>query len=199
MLRSSRNFTYLHGDTAVGSKLAAYVAGILEELNLDGEHFEETPERVARMLTDFRQGSEENLGDLLRTFEETNDNILIVQTQIPFYGLCAHHLLPFFGTAAVGYIPRKRVVGLSKLTRLVQAAGTISPSTQEHITNLVADTLFRTLECIGAGAITTAVHGCMAVRGVHAPTTSTKVSALRGQLLLNPTARDEFLHMVGEL
>lgn len=183
----------------MASSIANAIGAVLEDLGLDGEHFEETPERVAQMLMQFRQGTEEGLADILKTFEETGDNVLVVQTKVPFKGLCAHHLLPFFGTAAVGYIPRKRVVGLSKLTRLVQQAGVIAPSTQEHITNLVADTLFQTLECIGAAVVTSALHGCMAVRGVNAPTTYTKVAALRGQLLLNPTARAEFYQLVGDL
>lgn len=183
-------------------ELAGVVTRLLLALNFDpnSEHFRDTPWRVAKMLQGFRQGSEEELGEILKQgFEETNDNILIVQTEIPFKGLCAHHLLPFFGTAAVGYIPRKRVVGLSKLTRLVQAAGSVAPSTQEHVTNLIADTLFQTMEPLAAGVVTSALHGCMAVRGVNAPNTRTKVSALRGQFLLNPVARAEFTDMVKEV
>ena len=169
---------------------------LLKELGLDteSEHFHETPRRVAEMLKSFRQSTEEELGEILKKgFEETDDNIMVVQTDIPFKGLCAHHLLPFFGTATVGYIPRKRVVGLSKLTRLVQAAGCIAPSTQEHVTNLITDTLFGTMEPVAAGCVTRALHGCMAVRGVNAPSTWTTVSALKGQFLLNPLAREEFM------
>lgn len=181
--------------------VASNVYSLLEALGLDtdSEHFKDTPTRVAKMFVGFRQGTEKELGEILRAgFEETNDNIMVVQTNIPFKGLCAHHLLPFFGTASVGYIPRKRVVGLSKLTRLVQAVGTIAPTTQEHIVNLVVDTLHRTLEPVAAGVVTAALHGCMAVRGVNAPTTRTKVSALRGQFLLNPEARKEFLELAME-
>lgn len=173
--------------------VADAVQVILNELGLEGEHFEETPRRVAAMLRSFRKGSEDDLHLLLKTFTESADNILVVQTRIPFKGLCAHHLLPFFGVAMVGYIPRGRVVGLSKLTRLVQAAGAIQPSTQEHITNLVARTLDEELHPTATGCITRAVHGCMAVRGVHAPDTWTTASALRGQFLLNPAARQEFM------
>jgi GTP cyclohydrolase I len=175
--------------------LEVLVGAILMHLGLSGEHFDETPRRVAAFLQSFRQ--EHDLAAILKTgFAETKDNILVVQKDIPFKGLCAHHLVPFWGTAAVGYIPRKRIVGLSKLSRLVLAAGELSPSTQEDITNLVVDTLFDTLEPLGAGIVTTAAHGCMAVRGVHAPGTTTRVSALRGQLLLNPQARSEFLEMI---
>jgi GTP cyclohydrolase I len=186
-----RDITFISGPESVEEA----VRYVLKKHGLEGEHFEKTPERFARMFAGFNQPVD--LEAILSTgFEETNDNIMVVQTNIPFRGLCAHHLLPFFGTAAVGYIPRGRVVGLSKLTRLVQAAGTLAPSTQEHITNVVADTLFRTMECIGVGVVTSALHGCMAVRGVNAPRTETRVSALRGQMLLNPTARGEFMEMI---
>lgn len=187
-------------EVEIDEALENHVFHILELLELDpnSEHFKETPRRVRELLQAFRVGSEGTLGEILKAgFEETQDNILVVQTQIPFKGICAHHLVPFFGTATVGYIPRKRVVGLSKLTRLVQAAGTIAPTTQEHITNLVADTLFHTAEPLAAGCVTKALHGCMAVRGVNAPTTWTTVSALRGQFLLNPLARQEFLDAAG--
>jgi GTP cyclohydrolase I len=177
------------------------VSGLLEGLGLDvlDQHFTDTPARVRKMLQSFVAYKEEDLGSILRAgFSESQDNILVVQTDIPFAGLCAHHLLPFWGTASVGYIPRKRVVGLSKLARLVHAAGRVTPSTQEHITNLIADTLHNTLEPIGVGVVTNAAHGCMAVRGVNAPQTITHVNALRGQMLLNPQARQEFMQAVRE-
>lgn len=182
-------------------RIAVYVAGTLQELGLDieSEHFVSTPLRVSKMMLSFTEYTEDDLAAIVATgFEETKDDIMVVQTKIPFVGMCAHHLLPFTGTAAVGYIPRKRVVGLSKLTRLVRAAGRVSPSTQEHITNLIADTLHRTLEPVAAGAITIATHGCMSSRGVLAHETLTKVSALRGQFLLNQDARKEFLQMALE-
>jgi GTP cyclohydrolase I len=180
----------------VNEAIQVDIASILHHLGLEGEHFAETPRRVATLLREFTTGVDPATV-LNADFEETQDNILVVQTSIPFKGLCAHHLLPFWGYAAVGYIPRKRVVGLSKLSRLVSASGTQFPSTQEHITNLIVDTLNDALEPIGAGVLTSAAHACMAVRGVNAPTAITKVSALRGQLLLNSTARAEFMALVG--
>jgi len=180
----------------VESDLEVYIRKILEGLELEGEDFVETPRRVAALLRAFNQRNKAELPGLLKTFSETAESVLIVQTHIPFKGLCAHHLVPFFGTASVGYIPRGRKVGLSKLTRLVLSAGEVEPSTQEAVTNLVVDTLYDTLEPIGAGVVTRALHGCMAVRGVHAPDTWTTVSALRGQFLLNPTVRQEFMEFV---
>jgi GTP cyclohydrolase I len=110
--------------------------------------------------------------------------------------MCSHHLVPAVGWAAIGYLPHKRVVGLSKLTRLVQAAGTRKPSTQEEITNTIADTLHQTLECLGTIVITKAEHGCMSVRGVNAPGVYTSVSAVRGLFLTNPSAKQEFFDIL---
>jgi GTP cyclohydrolase I len=184
---------------ALEKNIGAALINLLDVDILESEHFRETPARWAKMMQSFVQFREEDLAAILKAgFEETQDNILVVQTSIPFSGMCAHHLLPFWGTASVGYIPRKRVVGLSKLARLVVAAGRVSPTTQEHITNLIADTLFGTLEPIGVGVISRAAHGCMAVRGVNAPQTTTTVNALRGQILLNPTARQEFMQAAQE-
>jgi GTP cyclohydrolase I len=180
-------------DHPVPDKVQAYVELILDELSLHGEDFDETPRRVSEFLRSFRQGDPRTLAELLKTFTETSENVLVVQGNIPFSGLCAHHLVPFMGSAVVGYIPRKRKVGLSKLARLVQAAARIAPSTQEDITNLVADTIHSELEPIGCGVITKATHGCMSVRGVMAPDTWTQVNALRGQFLLNPAAKAEFM------
>lgn len=202
-----RNYIISSGGTGQVSELfkqagmderptADYIWAILVKLGLDptSEHFADTPARVTKMLQSFCQFSEAGLAEVLKAgFSETKDNILVVQSRIPFVGLCAHHLLPFIGRATIGYLPRKRVVGLSKLTRLVYAAGRVQPSTQEHITNLIADTLADTLEPIGVGVITTATHGCMGARGVNAPDTVTQVNALRGQMLLNPQARLEFM------
>jgi GTP cyclohydrolase IA len=181
-------------DQLVNQALESDIKSILKTLQLDGEDFDETPRRVAAFLRSFRTGDTDALASVLKTFTETNENVLVVQGDIPFSGLCAHHLVPFSGTAVVGYIPRKRKVGLSKLARLVQLAARVAPSTQEDITNLVANTLHTELEPIAAGVITKAHHGCMSVRGVMAPNTWTQVNALRGQFLLNPAAREEFMN-----
>jgi GTP cyclohydrolase I len=166
-------------------------------LDADSEHFSQTPARVAKMLRLYRQPID--LKDLVaRSFEEADANELIVQTNIPFMGFCAHHIVPFFGRAAIGYLPNKRIVGISKLTRLVYAAGHIAPSTQEAITNSVADALSKSIELDvrGVAVVSTSLHGCMAVRGVEAPSTETTVSAMRGMFLHAPALRSEFMSIV---
>lgn len=176
---------------------------IITELGLDpdDQHFAKTPTRVAKVLRAYVQpvdldvvlsdGFADDPGDE----EERHEKNLVVQTNIPFMGLCAHHLLPFFGTAAVGYLPRDRVVGLSKLTRLVYAAGHVAPTTQEHITNLIADTLMGStaINPKGVAVLTSALHGCMAVRGVEAPATRTITSAIRGDFKDFPALEDKFM------
>ena len=173
-------------------------------LDPENQHFKRTPERFAKVLAAYTQ-SDLDLNDILSNGfedddppeEDSHEKILVVQTNIAFFGLCAHHLLPFFGTAAVGYLPGDRVVGLSKLARLVYAAGHLAPTTQEHITNLVADTLYRSesLRPKGVAVLTSALHGCMASRGVEAPATRTVVSAVRGDFLEVPALEAKFMDL----
>lgn len=180
------------------SALALDIEMLMGRLDLDisEEHFKETPRRVAAMLLYFTQDIP--LEAVLKDgFEDSGHGAMIVQTQIPFKGLCAHHLLPFFGTAAVGYIPNGRIVGLSKLTRLVAAAGLRAPSTQEAISEAIADTLMSGLKPKGVAVLSRAQHGCMAVRGVNAPGTLTTVSVLRGDFHDVDATRQEFLSLVG--
>jgi len=184
--------------------IAHHLRAILVDLGLDPttQHFSRTPERVAEVLRSYVNLDTDLNHVLAAGFEEEdvdhNEKVLVTQTNIPFMGLCAHHLLPFFGSAAVGYLPRERVVGLSKLTRLVYAAGHVAPSTQEHITNLIADTLFKSslIKPAGVAVVTSALHGCMAVRGVEAPATKTLVSAIRGTFRDAPALRAEFMTLV---
>jgi GTP cyclohydrolase I len=170
-------------------------------LDPDNQHFARTPQRVAKLLQAYVQPVDlaEVLSDGFEDDDEgeQTDKVLVVQTNIPFMGLCAHHLLPFFGAAAVGYLPRERVVGLSKLTRLVYAAGHLAPTTQEHITNIVADALFASKEIKprGVAVLTSALHGCMAVRGVEAPATRTITSAIRGDFKDIPALEAKFMDL----
>lgn len=192
-------------EVAQRKKLAALLGEVLDVLQLDAknQHFARTPERFAKVLQAYVQPVD--LGEILAVgFEdddleegvgEQNERTLVVQTNIPFMGLCAHHLLPFFGSAAVGYLPRERVVGLSKLTRLVYAAGHLAPTTQEHITNSVADALYGSpsVQPKGVAVLTSALHGCMAVRGVEAPATRTVTSAIRGAFSTVPALENKFM------
>lgn len=160
------------------------------------EALKETPSRVARFLGEFCVPA--TLADILKDgfTNITHEGGLIVQHNIPFKGLCQHHLLPFFGEAHVGYIPGKKVAGLSKLARVVRAAGTIKPSTQEEVTDSIANALQQALDPKGVMVVTTAVHTCMAVRGVNVPDTRTTMSSIRGNFVHVPAARAEFLSLL---
>lgn len=179
-----------------------HIRQVLEYLGIDPEsqHFARTPARFLSVLRDYTQAID--LSALLKDGFEDDDpapeastKTQVVQTGIPFMGVCAHHLLPFFGSAAVGYLPDQRVVGLSKLARLVYAAGHLSPTTQEHISSLVADTLFNpegTIKPKGVAVITSALHGCMAIRGTETPQTATLVTVIRGAYEDSPALEDKF-------
>jgi len=170
------------------------------------QHFLKTPERFTKVLYSYFQTIDldavlsDGFADDDPSDGEANEKTLVVQTAIPFMGLCAHHLLPFFGAAAIGYLPADRVVGLSKLTRLVYAAGHLSPTTQEHITNLVADTLYgsEAIKPKGVAVLASALHGCMAVRGVESPSTRTITSAVRGDFLEVPALEAKFMTLAME-
>ena len=176
---------------------------VIEQLGLDpdNQHFAKTPERVAKVLRayvhpiDLNEVLSDGFAD--DEVEEETEKTLVVQTGIVFRGLCAHHMLPFSGTAAVGYLPRERVVGLSKLTRLVYAAGHIKPTTQENITNIVADALWRSeaIKPRGVAVLASARHGCMEARGVEALNTKTITSAIRGAFLDAPALEAKFMDL----
>lgn len=172
---------------------------LIKQLGLDpeSEGLKDTPRRVAGYLREFTQPF-----DPEATLKEGFDNpagatgAMVVQTNIPFRGCCEHHLLPFHGTACIGYIPKARIVGLSKLTRLVQGVGTRRPSTQEEISNTIVDSIDHILLPVGVIVLTEAVHTCMTVRGVNAPNVITKVSAIRGVYRDVPSARSEFFDLI---
>lgn len=158
-------------------------------LDPDNQHFARTPERFLRYLLSY-VNPDTDLDKIMAGGFEDEDvaeqadykKSFVIQTDIPFLGMCAHHLLPFFGKAAVAYVPDQRVVGLSKLTRLVYAVGHIEPTTQERITNRVADAIYKNAAIApkGVAVLASALHGCMSARGVESPATRTTTSAIRG-------------------
>jgi GTP cyclohydrolase IA len=167
------------------------VAELLSALGypVEGEHRAKTPQRVASALAEMLTPS----AFLPTTFpnDEGYDE-LVVARQVPFRSLCEHHLLPFFGTAHIGYLPGPRILGLSKLARVVEhfAAGL---QVQERLTQQVADWLHGNLDARGVGVVVEAEHLCMNLRGVRARGSSTVTSALRGELRTDARTRDEFL------
>jgi GTP cyclohydrolase I len=171
----------------------AAVADLLRALGLDLGHegLAETPARMARMFAELLTP------EPFRPTTFPNDagyDELVVVRDIPFTSLCEHHFLPFRGVAHVGYLPGERIMGLSKLARLVEAFSR-RPQVQERLTMQVADWLRDHLAPRGAGVVVDAEHLCMSVRGVRASGTRTVTSALYGQLRDDAAARQEFLQL----
>ncbi len=158
--------------------------------NVDG-----TSTRFVRYLEEFINPKTNLEAELGTSFPNEGIDAMVVQSGIPFRAVCAHHLLPFFGTAAVGYIPTDRVVGLSKLARLVRAAGTKKPSMQETITSEIANAMEKVLKPRGCMVVIDAEHTCMAIRGIVAPGVTTSTSAVRGVFRDAVHTRTEFFEL----
>lgn len=165
---------------------------------------EKTPQRVYKALSELYGGYQVDIGELLTqaTFGGEDDPILgshsqlVLVRNIPFYSNCEHHMVPFFGTADVGYIPNGRVVGLSKLPRLVDALAR-RLQVQERLTDDITHYLDQHLEPKGAMAVIRAEHLCMCSRGIKKPGSFTITSSITGVFRTNPSAKEEFLHLIG--
>jgi GTP cyclohydrolase I len=149
-----------------------------------------TPARVATFLAGYATPATDP--PTVTTFDSEGMDEMVLVGGIPFYALCEHHLIPFFGTATVGYIPNGRLVGLSKIPRLVAAAA-VGLNTQERVTQTIAEALATALHPKGVGVVLHARHLCMEMRGVRVAGALTTTSTLRGVFLDDGRARREFL------
>ena len=157
----------------------------------------ETPDRVIRAYKEFFAGYEEDPEQVLtKTFEEVEgyDDAVIVRN-IRVESHCEHHMVPILGVAHVGYIPNKRVVGISKLARIVDIYGK-RLQTQETMTAQIADTIQRVLEPKGVAVVIDAGHQCMSTRGIHKTESSTITSRMLGSFRDNIETRSEFMHLI---
>jgi GTP cyclohydrolase I len=162
-------------------------------VELDSESLRATPGRMARAYAEFFTPRPFNL----TTFpnDEGYDELVLAR-DIPFRSVCEHHLLPFTGVAHVGYLPGQRILGLSKLARIVEHFAA-RPQVQERLTKQVADWLYANLLPRGAGVVIEAEHTCMTLRGVQAAGSRTVTSTLLGTLREDPRSRGEFLALTG--
>jgi GTP cyclohydrolase I len=163
----------------------------------DREGLRETPARVARSYEEIYAGLHMDPDEVLKTtFDEHHDELVLVK-DIALYSTCEHHLVPWHGTAAVGYIPGAsgRITGLSKLARVVDGYAK-RPQVQERLTSQVADAVMRRLEPIGVIVVVQAEHLCMAMRGVRKPGTTTMTSAVRGIFKDDSRTRAEALSLI---
>lgn len=163
--------------------------------DVDREGLRETPARVARMYAEVFAGLYSDPSVHLKTqFDEGHDEMVILR-DIPFYSMCEHHLVPFHGVAHVGYVPDGKVVGLSKLARLVDGYAK-RPQLQERLTCQIADALMSTLSPDGVAVVVECEHLCMTMRGVRKPGSRMVTSAVRGLFKQSAVTRSEFLELV---
>lgn len=165
--------------------------------NPDREGLKDTPKRIARMYEEIFSGLHEDPKKHLEIFfqEEQHEELVLVK-DIPFYSMCEHHLVPFFGKAHVGYLPKGgRLTGLSKIARVVETVAK-RPQLQERLTATIADTLIETLNPYGVIVVVEAEHMCMTMRGVKKSGSKTITSAVRGLFNDDAKARAEALSLI---
>lgn len=179
-------------------RIEAAVREILEAVGEDPDRsgLRDTPNRVARMYAEVFKGMAQDPADVLDvTFPEDHREMVILR-DIPFASFCEHHLMPFSGMAHVGYIPNGRIIGLSKLARLVEIFAR-RPQVQERMTSEIADSLMEALEPDGVAVVVEASHTCMTIRGIQKPGATMVTSAVRGGFRRRPETRAEFFAAIG--
>lgn len=162
----------------------------------DREGLVETPKRVANMYEEIFAGLTEDPKQHIKLFNEHSNDEMVIVKDIPFYSMCEHHLLPFFGKAHIGYIPSdNKIIGLSKLARIVDNFAK-KPQVQERLTSDIADFLNDNLQPKGVAVIMEAEHMCMTMRGARAAGAKTQTSALRGIMRSDAKTRAEVLSLL---
>jgi GTP cyclohydrolase I len=177
--------------------IAHHVRGLLEALGLDLEdpNIVDTDQRVARMYAEMFRGLKAGSQPEVTTFpNEEGYSAMVMEKDIPFYSMCAHHLIPFYGHAHLAYIPGERIVGLSKLARILEFYAK-RPQLQERLTEQVVNCLSRELRPQGAMVVIEARHLCVEMRGVKKPGAVTVTSAIRG-IFHKKEVREEFLDLL---
>ncbi len=178
-------------------RLAGHVRGLLEDLGLDlaDPNLQGTDLRVAKMYLEMFHGLLEGSEPNVTTFpNEEGYSGMVIEKEIPFYSMCAHHLVPFYGHAHIGYIPRDRIIGLSKMARIVEFYAK-RPQLQERLTEQVVGFLQDQLNPLGAMVVVEARHLCVEMRGVKKPGAVTVTSAIRGTFY-RKEVREEFLDLL---
>ncbi len=173
------------------------VRQILEAIgeDTDREGLRGTPGRVAHMYAELFSGLFEDPGEHLNVgFTERYDEMVVLR-DIQFHSMCEHHLLPFMGRAHVAYLPKGKVIGVSKLARVVESCAR-RPQLQERLTNQIADLIMDKLDAKGVGVILAATHTCMTVRGVRKPGAVMVTSAMRGLFKSNLATRTEAINLL---
>jgi GTP cyclohydrolase IA len=164
-----------------------------EDLNRDG--LKDTPARVARMYGELLAGMHDDPNThISRVFNENYDEIVLLR-DIPFYSMCEHHLMPFIGSAHVAYLPSGKILGVSKLARIVDCFAR-RLQTQERLTYQIADCLMSNLKPMGVAVVLEAAHSCMTIRGIKKPGSVMVTSAVRGLFRKDPRSRNEIMSLI---
>jgi GTP cyclohydrolase I len=175
------------------------VTGIIRAIGEDPsrEGLKDTPQRVAEMYAELFMGLNKDPKEDLEVGFELGHREMVVLKDIPFYSMCEHHLLPFFGVAHVGYIPNDegRIVGISKLARVVETIAR-RPQVQERMTTDIADAIAEGIKAVGVAVVVQAEHLCMVMRGIKKPGSNVITSAIRGSFHSNPASRAEFFSLI---
>ena len=164
----------------------------------DREGLLDTPDRAAKAMEFLTQGYRQKLEDIINNAVFTvDDNHMIIVRDIELYSLCEHHMLPFFGKCHIGYIPEGKVLGVSKLARIVDLFAR-RLQIQERLTNQVASSIMDTVAPEGVGVVIEAQHLCMMMRGVEKQNSCMVTSAMLGSFRQDHSTRNEFLKLIGK-
>ncbi len=169
------------------------LSAVGEDLNRDG--LKDTPARVARMYSELLAGMRDDPNiHLSRVFNENYDEIVLLR-DIPFYSMCEHHMMPFIGSAHVAYLPSGKILGVSKLARIVECFAR-RLQTQERLTYQIADCLMNSIKPMGVAVVLEAAHSCMTIRGIKKPGSVMVTSAVRGLFRKDPRSRNEIMSLI---
>ncbi len=172
------------------------IEAIGENPNREGLHL--TPSRIALMYQEIFSGINKNPEDYIEVFKEEHHEELVLVKDIPFYSICEHHFLPFYGKAHIAYIPKEgRITGFSKLVQVIEVISS-RPQLQERIVKETADTIMNVLNPHGVAVVIEAEQMCMSMRGIKKPGSITVTSAMRGAFMNSPALRQEFLSLINK-
>ena len=191
-IQQDRSMALVLTDETKTDRLEAIIGDLMKELGLDltDQHFEGTPARVARLYRELTRGSRVAPAKILKTFDSKHSELIVV-SDINFYSLCPHHLLIYRGKMDFGYVPDGKIVGLSKIPRLIQAMAS-RPIVQEDLVSEIADTFMSAVKPLGCVARATGRHDCVSVRGVKCHEAQMTTVALRGLFREKASLVEEF-------
>lgn len=174
-----------------------HIKQVLEYIGEDTgrEGLLETPKRIRKAYDEVFSGYKQNPKDLMKVFHDGSCKEMVILKNCEFYSMCEHHMFPFFGHISIGYIPNGKVIGISKLARLVDCFAK-RMQIQERMTSQIADTIMQELNALGVIVVCEGVHFCMRSRGVKKQDASMVTSAVRGVFAEDPKARSEFLSLI---